>query len=77
MLTFRHMLSSRALLKCASVIDLLELWLPLLPVWQMKSILEQMLMLRLQHGVQNWDPTTDTVPLHTWVHLWLPFMVQS
>ena len=73
---FRHMLSSLSLLEFASVIDLLELWMPLLPVWQMENILEQMIMPRLQHGVQNWDPTTDTVPLHTWVHPWLPLMGQ-
>ena len=73
---FRHMLSSLSLLEFASIIDLLELWMPLLPVWQMENILEQMIMPRLQHGVQNWDPTTDTVPLHTWVHPWLPLMGQ-
>jgi tuftelin-interacting protein 11 len=71
---FRHTLSSLSLLEFSSVIDLLELWMPLLPMWQMENILEQMIMPRLQHGVQNWDPTTDTVPLHTWVHPWLPLM---
>ena len=71
---FRHTLSSLSLLEFTSIIDLLEVWLPLLPVWQMENILEQMISPRLQHGVQGWDPTTDTVPLHTWVHPWLPLM---
>jgi tuftelin-interacting protein 11 len=71
---FRHLLSSLSLLEFASVIDLLEAWMPLLPAWQMENVLEQLVLPRLQHGVQNWDPTTDTVPLHTWVHPWLPLM---
>ncbi|CAI8029156.1 Tuftelin-interacting protein 11 [Geodia barretti] len=71
---FRHFLSSLSLLEFSAVIDLLEMWMPLLPTWQMENILEQMVLPRLQHGVQNWDPTTDTVPLHTWVHPWLPLM---
>ena len=53
MLKFRHMLSSLSLLKCASVINLLKLWMPLLPVWQMENILEQMIMPRLQLGPHN------------------------
>lgn len=24
--------------------------------------------------VENWNPLTDTVPIHSWVHPWLPLM---
>ena len=71
---FRHALSSLSLLEFSSVIDLLETWTSLLPAWVMENVLEQMVMPRLQHGVQSWDPTTDTIPIHTWVHPWLPLM---
>ena len=36
------------------------------------NVLDQMVIPRLQHGVESWDPTTDTIPMHTWVHPWLP-----
>lgn len=24
--------------------------------------------------VENWNPLTDTVPIHSWIHPWLPLM---
>lgn len=24
--------------------------------------------------VDNWNPLTDTVPIHSWIHPWLPLM---
>ena len=33
--------------------------------------------LTIQHEVDNWDPTTDTMPIHSWIHPWLPIMSES
>ncbi|KAL5481335.1 hypothetical protein EMCRGX_G021472 [Ephydatia muelleri] len=60
--------------QCDPLINLLESWMPLLPVWVLDNILDQLVMPRLQYEVDVWDPTVDTVPIHAWVHPWLPIM---
>ena len=32
------------------------------------------IMPKLQTEVEKWDPLTDTVPIHSWIHPWLPLM---
>ena len=59
---------------CSPLIDLLELWMPLLPPWVLDNILDQLVLPRLQREVSEWDPTTDPVPIHNWIHPWLPLM---
>ena len=56
------------------MVELLENWMPLLPDWVMNNILESMVLPRLQQEVDAWDPTTDTIPTHSWIHPWLPLM---
>ena len=50
----------------------LELWRTLLPDWILQHVLERLVLARLQAEVELWDPLTDTTPLHTWLHPWLP-----
>ena len=71
---FRSTISSWSPRICNPVIDLLECWMPLLPSWVMDNILDQMILPRLHKEVETWDPTTDTMPIHAWVHPWLPLM---
>ncbi|KAK3926472.1 Tuftelin-interacting protein 11 [Frankliniella fusca] len=61
---------------CIPLISLLEEWMPLLPGWIMENILEQQIMPRLTLAVEEWNPLTDTVPIHTWTHPWLPLLGQ-
>ncbi|BFF93517.1 septin-interacting protein 1 [Drosophila madeirensis] len=49
---------------------LLDAWAPLLPTWVLDSVLEQLVLPRLVTGVYDWDPLTDTVPIHSWVLPW-------
>ena len=70
----RHALSTWSPRNCNPVIELVEVWKPLLPHWVLDNIVDQLLMPRLQREVDAWDPTTDTVPIHRWVHPWLPLM---
>ncbi|CAH1799129.1 unnamed protein product [Owenia fusiformis] len=57
-----------------SLIELLENWMPVLPQWILNNILEQQVMPKLNEEVENWDPTTDTMPIHAWLHPWLPLL---
>ncbi|XP_069102141.1 tuftelin-interacting protein 11-like [Argopecten irradians] len=59
---------------CDNIIDLLETWMPVLPGWVMENILDQLVLPRLLQEVENWNPLTDTMPIHAWLHPWLPLM---
>ncbi|XP_034100066.2 septin-interacting protein 1 [Drosophila albomicans] len=54
----------------APMAALLDAWAPLLPTWVLDSVLEQLVLPRLTLGVQEWDPLTDTVPIHSWILPW-------
>ncbi|KAL1131040.1 hypothetical protein AAG570_012277 [Ranatra chinensis] len=56
------------------MIELLNLWDPLIPRWILDNILQQLVLPRLQHDVEEWNPLTDTIPIHTWTHPWLPLL---
>eukprot|EP00887_Chlorella_sp_A99_P006127 scaffold22.g6127.t1 len=42
-----------------------------------RGVMVHLVLPRLRSAVQAWDPLTDTVALHTWVHPWLPFLGQQ
>ncbi|XP_030555766.1 septin-interacting protein 1 [Drosophila novamexicana] len=54
----------------APMASLLDVWAPLLPTWVLDSVLEQLVLPRLTAGVRDWDPLTDTVPIHIWILPW-------
>ncbi|KAM7019007.1 tuftelin-interacting protein 11 [Tautogolabrus adspersus] len=56
------------------MVDCVEVWVPLLPLWILDHMLEQLILPRLQREVDNWNPLTDTVPIHSWIHPWLPLL---
>ncbi|XP_065053922.1 tuftelin-interacting protein 11-like [Rhopilema esculentum] len=56
------------------LIMLLEVWAPVLPDWVTSNILDQLVLPRLQVEVDIWNPLIDTMPIHTWIHPWLPLM---
>lgn len=71
----RQTLSTWSARNCAPLIELLDIWKPpLLSEWVFENILDQLVMPKLQSEVEAWDPTTDTVPIHRWIHPWLPLM---
>ncbi|XP_033107854.1 tuftelin-interacting protein 11-like isoform X2 [Anneissia japonica] len=59
---------------CDQIIDLLKVWAPLLPSWIIINIQDQLIYPKLQREVDDWNPLTDPVPIHSWLHPWLPFM---
>ncbi|XP_052894039.1 septin-interacting protein 1 isoform X2 [Anopheles moucheti] len=52
------------------MIALLDAWAPLLPAWILDNVLEQIVLVKLSAAVVEWDPLTDTVPIHCWIHPW-------
>ncbi|XP_046748597.1 septin-interacting protein 1 [Diprion similis] len=56
------------------LVDLLEQWIPLLPGWILENILDLLVLPKLTLEVEEWNPLTDTVPIHTWIHPWLPLI---
>ncbi|XP_059152458.1 tuftelin-interacting protein 11-like isoform X2 [Physella acuta] len=57
-----------------AMISLLEAWKQALPPWILENILDQLVLPRLLQEVENWNPLTDTTPIHCWLHPWLPLM---
>ncbi|XP_063992743.1 tuftelin-interacting protein 11 [Diachasmimorpha longicaudata] len=56
------------------LIELIECWMPLLPPWILENILDLLVLPKLTLEVEEWNPLTDTVRIHTWIHPWLPLM---
>eukprot|EP01105_Mastigella_eilhardi_P028053 TRINITY_DN8_c0_g3_i1.p1 TRINITY_DN8_c0_g3~~TRINITY_DN8_c0_g3_i1.p1 ORF type:complete len:878 (+),score=239.79 TRINITY_DN8_c0_g3_i1:33-2666(+) len=51
---------------------LLTAWRPALPTMVSDHVACQLVLPRLLSEVERWDPRTDTVPVHAWLHPWLP-----
>ncbi|PVD28664.1 hypothetical protein C0Q70_11258 [Pomacea canaliculata] len=56
------------------LISMLNAWCPALPSWILDNILDQLVLPRLLQEIESWNPLTDTVPIHSWLHPWLPLM---
>jgi tuftelin-interacting protein 11 len=54
----------------AQMAALLDSWSALLPEWMLDNVLEQIVLSRLTQAVNEWDPLTDIVPIHTWILPW-------
>ncbi|RZB66647.1 sip1/TFIP11 interacting protein [Asbolus verrucosus] len=59
---------------CDPMINLIETWMPSLPQWILDNIYDQLIMPRIQAEVNVWNPLTDTIPIHVWIHPWIPLL---
>ncbi|XP_031624957.1 septin-interacting protein 1 [Contarinia nasturtii] len=50
--------------------NLLDIWAKLFPAHILDNVLEKQILPRIVKGVELWDPTTDTLPVHFWVTPW-------
>ena len=62
---------------CDKMTAFLEIWRDLMPLWMWNNALDQLVLPKLQNDVELWNPLTDSVPLHSWLHPWLPFLGQQ
>ncbi|RNA12424.1 tuftelin-interacting 11 [Brachionus plicatilis] len=53
---------------------LIDKWRPLLSSWIIQNILDQIILPKLIDEVELWNPLTDVIPIHEWVHPWLALM---
>lgn len=53
---------------------LLDCWAPLFPTWVLDNVLEQLVLPRLAAAVNEWDPLTDTIPIHSWILPWITIL---
>nr|GEU66087.1 hypothetical protein [Tanacetum cinerariifolium] len=80
------------LIKPAAHVDVVSVWKDLLQgdeidsphaklsmevLLSLEKILDLIVMPKLLAAVNSWDPCTDTIPMHIWVHLWLPLVDQK
>ncbi|KAI9246197.1 GC-rich sequence DNA-binding factor-like protein-domain-containing protein [Sporodiniella umbellata] len=56
------------------LIVLLEEWEPVLPRFIFENVINQLLLPKLQRAVEAWNPKTDKVMIHTWIHPWIPLL---
>ena len=59
------------------LIGFLEVWKDIIPRWMWNNILDQLILPKLQDNVEKWDPLTDRIPIHSWLHPWLPYLGQQ
>lgn len=56
------------------MLKLIEQSFELIPIDIINRILENMILPKIQFEVEQWDPLTDLVPIHLWIHPWLPYL---
>ena len=56
------------------IILFVEQWSGLLPKWIVENVLQQLIFPRLEAEVELWNPREDFMPVHAWLHPWLPLL---
>lgn len=52
----------------------MEEWEPVLPRFIFENIINQLILPAISRAVEEWNPKTDTVLIHTWIHPWISIL---
>jgi len=56
------------------MMNLIKVWLEILPHWIFENLLDQILIPRIKLDVELWNPITDHVPIDSWLLPWRSLM---
>lgn len=56
------------------MIDFIMNWIPFISNWILENILQDLILRRIQQDVDEWNPLTDCVPIHSWIYPWINFL---
>ena len=56
------------------ILDLCQKWQAIIPREVMLLIYEASIAPKIQCTVENWDPYKEVIPIHIWLHPWLPIL---
>ncbi|PWA59805.1 hypothetical protein CTI12_AA204900 [Artemisia annua] len=59
------------------LLHFLDTWERLMPHAALQKFLDGIVTPKLLAAVNSWDPCTDTIPMHIWVHPWLSLVGQK
>ncbi|KAI1709720.1 GC-rich sequence DNA-binding factor-like protein domain-containing protein [Ditylenchus destructor] len=57
-----------------AMLNLVGIWLAFLPRWIGENLLEQVLIPRIKEQVDLWDPSSDRIPIDSWLLPWREIM---
>jgi len=58
----------------APLIRFMETWDRFLPRNIQETISTSLVLPKLQQEVDLWNPRADVIPIHSWIHPWLPYI---
>ncbi|XP_046912846.2 septin interacting protein 1 [Dermatophagoides farinae] len=64
-------------LQFESIIAFLEKWQKILPKWLYEYFIANNLLPKMRSEVDEWNPLTDTISIHSWIHPWLPVLLTT
>lgn len=56
------------------LLRVVEGWEAVLPAAALGHVLDMLVMPKIRAAVDAWEPRQETVPIHSWIHPWLPYL---